>query len=506
MLSEKEQNLLNDLADPQIINADSDFWVELFEQIGNQTRDREFWQAFENVLVERGLLELFYGCTAERTIKDVSNQLICRYDAKGNRKIVPCVRNVEIVLEQDLRFSEKICFNEFSNQLYLRGYTPWESKLNFRPWSSRDDSEAFSIIQADYGLSNRNDYYDAIKNVSHRQSFHPVKDYLESLQWDGKEHIRHLLPDYLGAEDTGYHAAVMRLTMVGAVARIYQPGCKNDNVPILVGAQGCGKSTMVQLLALDDTWFCDSLDSLDSDRSVQALSGSWIVELAELKSLTRTSGGVDSVKRFLSARQDKIRLPYERRAEIFPRQSIFIGTTNREDFLTDETGNRRFLIVHVGEHEPTKDLFNPAVMDDIKEAWAEAVAIYKSGDYSLVLPKEYQEEAQALQDNAMADDGKRGIIEKYLEGRERVCVLEVWQDALDEQGRPQKWQSSEITSIILSLPGWYRMKSPGRFGQYGMQRGFYYQAMPAKFVDISGEFVDTSGEFVDVQDDDCPFE
>lgn len=185
---------------------------------------------------------------------------------------------------------------------------PWENENNCRAWSSHDDSALFSLIQADYGLKSRQDFADALKNVSMRNKFHPVRELLDSLTWDGKEHIRSLLPEYLGAEDSDYTYQVMRLWMLGAVSRVYKPGSKFDYTIILQGSQGIGKSTFLKLMALDDLWFNDSLDSLDSDKAVQSLTGSWIIELAELKSLARTAGGVESVKRFLTATQDKYRI------------------------------------------------------------------------------------------------------------------------------------------------------------------------------------------------------
>ena len=201
------------------------------------------------------------------------------------------------------------------------------------------------------------------------------------------------------------------------------------------------------------------------------LLGTWILELAELKSFARTMGGVDSIKRFLSSTQDKFRLPYEHRTETFPRQCVFFGTTNKSEFLQDETGNRRFLIVHTGINKPQKDVFGSEIEKDIMAAWAQAVHIWKTEKPLLILPDSCREEAQRLQNDSMADDGKAGIIAEYLENRQRACVLELWQKALGEQGRPQKWQSTEIIEIVLSLPGWERMKSVGRFGEYGKQKG-----------------------------------
>lgn len=403
----------------------------------------------------------------------VLNFLDCNHDKDGNIKSVKqFVHNFEIVMDKDDRFAGKIRFNEFAQQLYLCGNVPWEKEDNCRAWSSHDDSALFSLIQADYGLKSRQDFADALKNVSMRNKFHPVRELLDSLTWDGKEHIRSLLPECLGAEDSDYTYQVMRLWMLGAVSRVYKPGNKFDYTIILQGSQGIGKSTFLKLMALDDSWFNDSLDSLDSDKAVQSLTGSWIIELAELKSLARTAGGVESVKRFLTATQDKYRIPYERRADTFYRQCVFAGTTNKDDFLQDETGNRRFLIVQTGVKKPSKSLFVPEIMDTIKLAWAEAVHIWKNEKPQLILPEAYMQEAKELQEANMADDGKRGIIQEYLEGKTQVCAREIWEKALGENVSPRKYQITEINDIIAKVPGWKKLKSPRNFEGYGKQRGF----------------------------------
>lgn len=403
----------------------------------------------------------------------VFRSLDCNYDEDGNIKSVKqLVHNFEVVMDMDSRFAGKIRLNEFAQQPYLYGNVPWENENNCRAWSSHDDSALFSLIQADYGLKSRQDFADALKNVSMRNKFHPVRELLDSLTWDGKEHIRGLLPEYLGAEDSDYTYQVMRLWMLGAVSRVYKPGSKFDYTMILQGSQGIGKSTFLKQLAMNDSWFNDSLDSLDSDKAVQSLTGSWIIELAELKSLARTAGGVESVKRFLTATQDKYRIPYERRADTFYRQCVFAGTTNKDDFLQDETGNRRFLIVQTGVKKPSKSLFVPEIMDTIKLAWAEAVYIWKNEKPQLILPEVCMQEAKELQEANMADDGKRGIIQEYLEGKTQVCAREIWEKALGENVSPRKYQITEINDIIAKVPGWKKLKSPRNFEGYGKQRGF----------------------------------
>ncbi len=453
---------------PDIPKADiSDYFAE------GHTKE-EFEQLLKGNAVTKTVQKTYLGLSQDEVKSLLAYKI--DYDKNGNeksKKILQTVRNFEIVLENDSRFVGKIKFNDFSQQAYLTGDVPWALLNNdYRAWGSYDDSALFSILQSEYGLNNRNDFYDAVKNVAMRNKFHPIRELLDSFVWDGDEYIRSLLPDYLGVENTDYQYQVMRLWMLGAVSRIYQPGCKFDYTMVFKGKQGIGKSTFLRLLALNDEWFNDSLDSLDSDKAAQSLVGSWIIELAELKSLARTAGGVDSVKRFLTATQDKYRVPYERRADIFLRQCVFAGTTNKDDFLQDETGNRRFLIIEAGINQPKKKLFAPEAINDFKAAWAQAVQIMKNENPELLLPESCRKQAEELQTESMSDDGKIGIIQEYLVDKQRTCAIEVWREALKETGRPQKWQASEINNIILGLVGWKKMSSPAKFGQYGSQRGF----------------------------------
>ena len=414
-----------------------------------ETHTKEDFEALLRSETEGALLPVVSESVSEvGLLADFRDVLI--YDDK--QKLRNIVKNVELVLENDIRFKNKIRFNEFNYQIDVLGALPWKNDNSCRAWNNSDDASLFSVLQCDYGFSKRQDVMDAVENVARRNAYNPVKDVLESLEYKGSGYIRRLLPCYLGAEDSEYNYQVMRVFMLGAVSRIYKPGCKFDYTLMIQGAQGLGKTTFLQLLALDDAWYNDSLDSLDSKDSVQGLIGSWIIELSELKSFARTSGGMDSVKRFLTATQDKVRLPYSRRPEVFPRTCVFAGTTNRIDFLIDETGNRRFLVVIGDKSKKTKDVFNrDEVMSDIKSAWAEALHIFKTENRPLVLPVEFEQEAQSLQEQCQVEDVRKGIIEKYLEDKNRTCGLEIWQEALKQEGLPLKYQTRELTELILPL-------------------------------------------------------
>ena len=203
-------------------------------------------------------------------------------------------------------------------------------------------------------------------------AYHPVREYLDALVWDGKTRLDTLLSYFLGAEDNAYIRSAGRKWMIASIARIRDPGCKFDHMLILIGAQGVGKSQFFNRIARHQAWFSDSMSKFDNSKeAMEQLAGKWIIEIGELSVMKRSE--VESIKTFLTKQDDSYRPSYGRRLETFPRQCVFGGTTNRDDFLQDATGNRRFWPVPITD---TKRMWGELTPEIVDQLWAEADAAY----------------------------------------------------------------------------------------------------------------------------------
>lgn len=398
-------------------------------------------------------------------------------------RIKQTIENMCEAIEYDEKLWGHIKYNELSYSPFVYGDLPWEHQNMYREWNNADDSNLKAYIEGRYGLKSMDKIMEALNIVTNRNRFNPVVNILEDIyrnRWDKKYgHIRLLMHDYLGVEDTEYSYECMRLFMLGAISRAYHPGCKFDYMPVLVGKQGIGKSTFLRLLALNNAWYNDNFNTIEGDKAPEKLRGMWMVELAELLA-TKKAKEVESIKAFLTSTVDTYRPPYGRRTEQRPRVCVFAGTTNNDHFLTDRTGNRRFLPIVTRKEYVKKSMFTDkeAVKKDFENAWGEAMDIFFKADKfpELVLPKDLTNFVEEKQGDYMEEDVRVGVIQKWLDdcSEKYVCVAMIYQEALGNEDRfPQRYESNELHSIMLnSISGWRRHECRGgrvRCGKYGPQ-------------------------------------
>ena len=280
------------------------------------------------------------------------------------------VDNVFLILTHDPRLKGRYYYDEFRARPIVCGALPWDTSSHrvSASWLDTDDAGLRWLLERDYKIDSAPKVRDAVDLAIDSNKIHPVRDYLHSLEWDGQPRAEMLFIDYLGAEDSRYTRAVTRKALIGAVARILRPGCKHDHMLVLVGPQGCRKSTT--LAKLGKQWFSDSLYTMTGKDAYEQLQGNWIIELAEMAATRKAE--IEQIKQFVSKQEDTYRAAYARRTQSHPRQCAFFGTTNDDEFLRDPTGARRFWPVTVTKAGCVNgDKLTPEIVDQI---WAEVVS------------------------------------------------------------------------------------------------------------------------------------
>lgn len=290
---------------------------------------------------------------------------------------------------------------------------------------------------------------DAVIKTAESVRFHPVKDYLESLKWDGISRIDHLLIDHAGAEDTALTRAVTARWMIQAIARIYEPGCTADATLVLEGDQGLGKSTLLREL-FGDRWFTDHLPDIGSKDALVQLRGVWCVEIGELATLGRADAA--RIKAFLTSRIDRYRDPYGRMVADYPRTCIFAGTVNPgvDGYLKDPTGARRFwpIVVH-GEID------NVAIRQNRDHFWAEALARYRNHESWYLDTTELKTDVAELQADRFEDDPWDETIQSFISGRLIVTTVEILRDGLGLQSKNDWTRAAQMrVGRWLGHNGW----------------------------------------------------
>lgn len=422
----------------------------------------------------KGELQIIANYPVERHEPQLTFQI--GKDGAPTDKPAQTIANAEEAIMFDEALYGRIRYNELAYVPYVFGNLPWMQHKGWREWTNLDDSNLRSYIERKYGLKNAEKTMDALANVANRYKVNPVQDMLETCAeaWDGNRHIENLLPALLGAVKDEYSINVMKLFMYGAINRIYHPGCKFDCMLVLVGPQGQGKSTFFRLLAMSDEWYNDNFSTLDGSRAIENLRGMWIVEMAELQATKRTKD-VETIKSFITSRVDTYRAPYNRRTEQRKRMCVLGGTSNPVDFLTDKTGNRRFLPITCGVHDPVIDMFTDwdTAHAEMLQAWGEAMNDYKQGKAFFTLPKHLQKAALAAQTHYQEDDPYVGIIQQWLDDtdHDRVCAAMLWKEALKHEFEdpPRKIINDLHEMMRNEITGWEYI-GRAKCGRYGVQR------------------------------------
>ena len=345
---------------------------------------------------------------------------LAKLDTYQNKNRITVVRNhlanVVKILENDPRWKGFVRFNQLKSVVEFKG----------QPIRDVDESALAIQLQDIYQLSIPSTRAsEAFRYVAEQNQFHPVRDYLESLKWDGTKRVDKLLSFYFGAENNKINQVMGRRFMVGCVSRAYKLGSKMATVSILVGKQGALKSTAFQKLAGSE-WFSDTALDLNSKGAdiFSQISGVWLYELAELHSLRRAE--VTKIKSFISSQVDRFRKSYGRNAENQPRSCVFVGTTNETSgFLSDSTGSRRFWPCRVGQ------INIPMIEEDRDQLWAEAVALFKMGEQWWLKPEE-EKIREDVATNYEIEDPWAAVIREFLLLRvgQPVTVQEIMAQAL----------------------------------------------------------------------------
>lgn len=417
-------------------------------------------------------------------------------DKKGNFKST--VFNVKHILGNDQNLKGRFAKNLFENREIVLKDLPWRKVDPKNPYmTDTDDAGVREYMEKVYEITGVQKIEDALRLIIEENSFHPVRDYLNRLVWDGTFRVETLFIDYLGVEDSPYTRATTRKSLTAAVKRVFQPGCKFDYVYVTIGKQGIGKSTILRKLGRN--WFSDSFSTVSGKEAYEQIQGVWIVEMAELAQLKRAE--LEAVKHFITKQEDRFRVAYGKRVENFPRQCVFFGTDNNKDFLRDPTGNRRFWPQVTHATEPAKDFDKDLTDHEVDQIWAEAVTLYKAGE-KLYLDKKLEDEARKRQAEHTEMDDREGIIRDFIDipipenwyekdrlerrnyyltdesmreagtwFREKISVAEIWYECFgNKPSEMTRFNTKDIHNIMKNMENWENSKHPVETKGYGRQR------------------------------------
>jgi predicted P-loop ATPase len=368
-------------------------------------------------------------------------------------KVLPIVANALCALRHAQEWDNVLAFNESALTVMASAAPPFHTPeaVPF-VWSDHHDTLTAAWLQSKGIIAPREIAGQAIQTVARKNCFHPIRDYLSALKWDGNKRINRWLTTYMDAKPSNYTYNVGPKFLIGAVARVFKPGCQHDCCLILEGSQGTYKSTALRVLA--GLWFCDSMPELSTKDAALQIAGSWIIELSELAAMNRST--IETVKAFMSRCTDRYRPPYGKRPIDIPRSNVFAGTVNLGTYLRDATGNRRFWPVQCGSikiGELTKDR---------DQLWAEAVERFRAGDTWWLDKPAVVELAAEEQEQRYESGPWDETIQRFIHAKADVSIDEILESCIFKP--KAQWTQADRNTIARALrsQGWIRRYSGPR--------------------------------------------
>src|SRR5699024_8284154 len=266
-------------------------------------------------------------------IYEHSEQWMNLLEVNNNGSFKSNAHNIKLILQNDENLKDKFAYNLLSHRMEVKNTVPW-SRLGDNTLSDFDDSSLRNYLSRTYDIKAKDVIFDGLNEEAMNNRFHPIRDYLISLKWDGQKRLDTLIIDLFDADDTQLNRMMTRLYFVGAVKRVFEPGCKMDYVLTLKGNQGIGKSSFLGKMAVEPNWFTDSIIDLRSKDSLELFRGHWLIELGEMAAVGK--GDQKRTKQVITSQIDTFRESYGRRTQSYPRQCVFAATTNDDEPLKDD--------------------------------------------------------------------------------------------------------------------------------------------------------------------------
>jgi predicted P-loop ATPase len=378
---------------------------------------------------------------------------------KEGDKPVPNLHNAVVVLSEEPEFRDLFAYDEMLHAAILMRGLGGEPGFKPRPLTDADVGRMQKRIQALALLRLSKDViHQAVGVVADDHRFHPLRDYLSSLVWDGTPRLATWLTNYLGVEHNPYTVNVGTMFLISMVARVYQPGCKVDHLLVFEGAQGELKSTTCRILGGE--WFSDNLPDISkAGKDVsQHLRGKWLIEVDEMHAMNRAEAA--QLKSFITRQVERYRPSYGRLEVIEPRQCVFVGTTNKEAYLRDETGGRRFWPLKVGTIKIA------TLESDRDQLFAEATARYRGGTHWW--PDKDFEREFIMPEQAARYEGDvwEDPIRVYLEIKDRVTVGQIARDVFSFDNAKIGTADQRRIAAVLEQLGWHRLPKDRQGNRY----------------------------------------